>query len=101
MMVVEVVCIAIVFGVGAVLAMDRACLCEAEDASGYLAALADVVEGGPRRGPFRRLGRVQGVWRGLLRGADRRQEEVEGRPPVTRARQWSGRKETGWLGERG
>ena len=34
------------FGVGAVLAMDRACLCEAEDASGYLAALADVVEGG-------------------------------------------------------
>lgn len=34
------------FGVGAVLAMDRACLCEAEDASGYLAALADIVEGG-------------------------------------------------------
>lgn len=34
------------FGAGAVLAMDRACLCEAEDASGYLAALADVVEGG-------------------------------------------------------
>lgn len=33
------------FGIGAVLAMDRACLCEAEDASGYLAALADVVEG--------------------------------------------------------
>lgn len=32
------------FGVGAVLAMDRACLCEAEDASGYLAALADIVE---------------------------------------------------------
>lgn len=34
------------FGVGAVLAMDKACLCEAEDASGYLAALADIVEGG-------------------------------------------------------
>ena len=34
------------FGVGAVLAMDSACLCEAEDASGYLAALADIVEGG-------------------------------------------------------
>lgn len=34
------------FGVGAVLAMDGACLCEAEDASGYLAALADIVEGG-------------------------------------------------------
>ncbi len=34
------------FGVGAVLAMDRACLCEAEDASGYLAALADIMEGG-------------------------------------------------------
>ena len=34
------------FGVGAVLAMDRACLCEAEDASGYLGALADIVEGG-------------------------------------------------------
>ena len=33
------------FGVGAVLAMDRACLCEAEDASGYLGALADIVEG--------------------------------------------------------
>ena len=33
------------FGVGAVLAMDKACLCEAEDASGYLAALADIVEG--------------------------------------------------------
>lgn len=33
------------FGVGAVLAMDGACLCEAEDASGYLAALADIVEG--------------------------------------------------------
>ena len=32
------------FGVGAVLAMDRACLCEAEDASGCLAALADIVE---------------------------------------------------------
>lgn len=28
------------------LAMDGACLCEAEDASGYLAALADIVEGG-------------------------------------------------------
>lgn len=36
----------VIFGVGAVLAMDKACLCEAEDASGYLAALADVVEGG-------------------------------------------------------
>lgn len=34
------------FGIGAVLAMDKACLCEAEDASGYLAALADIVEGG-------------------------------------------------------
>lgn len=34
------------FGIGAVLAMDRACLCEAEDASGYLGALADIVEGG-------------------------------------------------------
>ena len=34
-----------IFGVGAVLAMDRACLCEAEDASGYLGALADIVEG--------------------------------------------------------
>lgn len=34
------------FGVGAALAMDRACLCEAEDASGYLAALANAVEGG-------------------------------------------------------
>ena len=35
------------FGVGAVLAMDEACLCgDAEDASGYLAALADIVEGG-------------------------------------------------------
>lgn len=33
------------FGIGAVLAMDKACLCEAEDASGYLAALADIVEG--------------------------------------------------------
>lgn len=33
------------FGVGAVLAMDGACLCEAEDASGYLGALADIVEG--------------------------------------------------------
>lgn len=32
------------FGVGAVLAMDGACLCEAEDASGYLGALADIVE---------------------------------------------------------
>lgn len=32
------------FGIGAVLAMDRACLCEAEDASGYLGALADIVE---------------------------------------------------------
>lgn len=32
------------FGVGAVLAMDKACLCEAEDASGYLGALADIVE---------------------------------------------------------
>ena len=34
------------FGVGAVLAMDGAGLCEAEDASGYLGALADIVEGG-------------------------------------------------------
>ena len=34
------------FGVGAVLAMDGAGLCDAEDASGYLAALADIVEGG-------------------------------------------------------
>lgn len=34
------------FGVGAVLAMDRACLCDAEGASGYLAALSDIVEGG-------------------------------------------------------
>lgn len=34
------------FGVGAVLAMDRAGLCDAEDASGYLGALADIVEGG-------------------------------------------------------
>ena len=32
------------FGVGAVLAMDGACLCDAEDASGYLGALADIVE---------------------------------------------------------
>ena len=32
------------FGVGAVLAMDKACLCDSEDASGYLAALADIVE---------------------------------------------------------
>ena len=35
----------ILFGVGAVLAMDRAGCCGAEDASGYLAALADAVEG--------------------------------------------------------
>lgn len=34
------------FGVGAVLAMDKAGCCGAEDASGYLAALADIVEGG-------------------------------------------------------
>lgn len=34
------------FGVGAVLAMDEAGCCDAEDASGYLAALADIVEGG-------------------------------------------------------
>ena len=34
------------FGVGAVLAMDKAGSCDAEDASGYLAALADIVEGG-------------------------------------------------------
>lgn len=34
------------FGVGAVLAMDKAGCCGAEDASGYLAALADAVEGG-------------------------------------------------------
>lgn len=33
------------FGVGAVLAMDKAGCCGAEDASGYLAALADIVEG--------------------------------------------------------
>lgn len=33
------------FGVGAVLAMDKAGCCGAEDASGYLAALADAVEG--------------------------------------------------------
>lgn len=32
------------FGVGAVLAMDGAGLCEAEDASGYLAALADLID---------------------------------------------------------
>ena len=36
----------VIFGVGAVLAMDGAGLCEAEDASGYLGALADIVEGG-------------------------------------------------------
>lgn len=34
------------FGVGAVLAMDKVGCCDAEDASGYLAALADAVEGG-------------------------------------------------------
>ena len=34
------------FGVGAVLAMGKAGSCDAEDASGYLAALADIVEGG-------------------------------------------------------
>ena len=34
------------FGVGAVLAMDEACPCEVEDASGYRGALADRVEGG-------------------------------------------------------
>ena len=33
-----------IFGVGAVLAMDEAGCCDAEDASGYLAALADIVE---------------------------------------------------------
>lgn len=33
------------FGVGAVLAMDKTGCCGAEDASGYLAALADAVEG--------------------------------------------------------
>ena len=33
------------FGVGAMLAMDKAGCCGAEDASGYLAALADIVEG--------------------------------------------------------
>lgn len=33
------------FGVGAVLAMDKVGCCDAEDASGYLAALADAVEG--------------------------------------------------------
>lgn len=32
------------FGVGAVLAMDRAGCCDAEDASGYLGALAGIVE---------------------------------------------------------
>lgn len=32
------------FGIGAVLAMDRAGCCDAEDASGYLAALADLIE---------------------------------------------------------
>ena len=32
------------FGVGAVLAMDKVGCCDAEDASGYLAALADLVE---------------------------------------------------------
>lgn len=36
----------ILFGVGAVLAMDKVGCCDAEDASGYLAALADIVEGG-------------------------------------------------------
>lgn len=35
----------IIFGVGAVLAMDKACLCEAEDASAYLVTLSDIVEG--------------------------------------------------------
>nr|DAU27276.1 MAG TPA: hypothetical protein [Caudoviricetes sp.] len=35
-----------IFGIGAVLAMDKAGCCGAEDASGYLAALADIVEGG-------------------------------------------------------
>lgn len=35
----------ILFGVGAVLAMDKAGCCDAEDASGYLAALAGIVEG--------------------------------------------------------
>lgn len=35
-----------IFGVGAVLAMDKAGCCgDAEDASGYIAALADIVEG--------------------------------------------------------
>lgn len=33
------------FGVGVVLAMDKAGCCDAEDASGYLAALADIMEG--------------------------------------------------------
>ena len=32
------------FGVGAVLAMDKAGSCDAEDASGYLAALADLID---------------------------------------------------------
>ena len=32
------------FGIGAVLAMDEAGGCDAEDASGYLGALADIVE---------------------------------------------------------
>lgn len=32
------------FGIGAVLAMDKAGSCDAEDASGYLAALADLVD---------------------------------------------------------
>ena len=36
----------ILFGVGAVLSMDKVGCCDAEDASGYLAALADTMEGG-------------------------------------------------------
>ena len=34
----------ILFGVGVVLAMDKVDCCDAEDASGYLSALADVME---------------------------------------------------------
>ena len=43
---VDEVCDYTLFGVGAVLAMDKVGCCDAEDASGYLAALADAVEGG-------------------------------------------------------
>ena len=37
------------FGVGAVLAMDKAGSCDADDASGYLGALADIVDAGTCR----------------------------------------------------